>query len=84
MASKHVEIDPGSIVGAHAVLTSQVSVGRNAVIGAGAIASHDCRLEDFVTLAPGHRVLRQALERLVEAFGRIGAADPARTGPAES
>jgi len=51
--SEHVEIGPGCILGARAVVTSQVRIGRCVVIGAGAVVSHDCALEDFATLAPG-------------------------------
>jgi acetyltransferase EpsM len=35
------------------VLTTQVEIGSHVVIGAGAIVSHDCRVESFATLAPG-------------------------------
>lgn len=51
--SEHVVLGAGCIVGARAVLTTQVILGEHVVIGVGTIVSHDARLEDFATLAPG-------------------------------
>ena len=51
--SEFVALGSGCVIGARAVLTTQVSIGAHVVIGVGAIVSHDCVLEDFVTLAPG-------------------------------
>jgi sugar O-acyltransferase (sialic acid O-acetyltransferase NeuD family) len=48
-----VEIGVGSLVGAGAVLTTQVTLGQHAVVGVNAVVSHDCVIEDWATLAPG-------------------------------
>ena len=51
--SAHVELGTGCVVGARAVLTTQVEVSDHVVIGVGAIVSHDVRIDEFATLAPG-------------------------------
>ena len=53
LTSEYVELGAGCIVGAGAVLTTQVRLGDHVVIGTGAVVSHDCVLDDFATLAPG-------------------------------
>jgi sugar O-acyltransferase (sialic acid O-acetyltransferase NeuD family) len=51
--SEFVDLGAGCIIGAHAVLTSQVQLGEHVVIGVGAVVSHDCVVDAFATLAPG-------------------------------
>lgn len=48
-----VELDSGTIVGAHATLTVDVLVGHFAIVNVGATVSHNARLADFATVAPG-------------------------------
>jgi sugar O-acyltransferase (sialic acid O-acetyltransferase NeuD family) len=48
-----VELDSGTMVGAHATLTADVVVGRFAIVNVGATVSHNARLADFATVAPG-------------------------------
>jgi sugar O-acyltransferase (sialic acid O-acetyltransferase NeuD family) len=43
----------GSIVGAGAVLTTDVKGGRFVYVNTAATVSHNCRLADFTTVAPG-------------------------------
>lgn len=48
-----VELGPGSIISAGAVLTCDLSIGAHVHVNVGSSVSHDCQLGDFVTLAPG-------------------------------
>jgi sugar O-acyltransferase (sialic acid O-acetyltransferase NeuD family) len=48
-----VELAPGTIVGAHATLTADVVVGRFGIVNVGSTVSHNARLDDFATIAPG-------------------------------
>lgn len=50
---RQVEIGEGSIVCASAVVTTDVSLGRHVTLNVGSTISHDCRICDFATLAPG-------------------------------
>lgn len=47
-----VELDEGVLVQAGAQLTTNVRLGMHTHVGVGSIVSHDCRIGDFVTLAP--------------------------------
>lgn len=47
-----VEIGPGSIVCAGALLTTDICIGRHVHINIGSTIGHDAVLEDFVTLNP--------------------------------
>lgn len=51
-----VTLGIGTLVGAGAVLTTDVVLGRYVHVNVGCSVSHDSRLDDFVTLAPGVRV----------------------------
>lgn len=48
-----VIVGQGCMIGAGAVLTSDITVGAHSIINIGTTVSHDCRLADYVTLAPG-------------------------------
>lgn len=48
-----VEIAEGVIVGAGAVITCDVQIAAHAHVNIGVTVSHDCRLGEFATLAPG-------------------------------
>lgn len=43
----------GTYIGALSVLTTEIVCGRHVQINVRCSVSHDCRLEDFVTLGPG-------------------------------
>ncbi len=51
-----VEMGPGVLVGAGAVITCDVRIGAHAHVNVGATVSHDCTLGDYATLAPGVHV----------------------------
>ncbi len=53
LLSDHVSLGVGCVIGARAVLTTQVRVSDHVVIGVGSIVSHDVVIDDFATLAPG-------------------------------
>lgn len=43
----------GSFIGPHAVLGVDVTLGRHAIINTGATVDHECKIGDFVHIAPG-------------------------------
>lgn len=51
--SDSVELDPGTIICAGAILTTNIRVGRHVHINLGCTVSHDAVIGDFVTLSPG-------------------------------
>jgi sugar O-acyltransferase (sialic acid O-acetyltransferase NeuD family) len=48
-----VAFEVGSVVAQHCVITTNVRIGRHTHVNVGASISHDCRLEDYVTISPG-------------------------------
>ena len=48
-----VRLGPGTVVCAHASLTSNITVGRHCQINPQSTIGHDAVLEDFVTILPG-------------------------------
>jgi sugar O-acyltransferase (sialic acid O-acetyltransferase NeuD family) len=48
-----VELAQGVVVGARSVLTCDITVGRHAHINVASSLAHDCRVDEFATLAPG-------------------------------
>lgn len=48
-----VRLGAGTVVFAGAVLQPDADVGRHGIVNTGASVDHDCRLEDFVHVAPG-------------------------------
>jgi sugar O-acyltransferase (sialic acid O-acetyltransferase NeuD family) len=48
-----VDLGPGSVVWAGAVLTTDIVTGRHVHIGVNVAVGHDARLADWVTLLPG-------------------------------
>ena len=53
---RHVEIGPGSVVCAGALLTTDIRIGRHVHINIGGTVGHDATLGDFVTLNPSVNV----------------------------
>ena len=51
--SDYVTIGEGCIISAGCILTTQVEIGNHVIVNLNTTVSHDCILEDFVTLAPG-------------------------------
>lgn len=47
-----VVLEPGCMVSAGVILTADIKVGRHVIINTGAVVSHDCRIDDFCTIAP--------------------------------
>lgn len=48
-----VQIGPGTVVMAHAVLNPGTRTGENVIVNTGATVDHDCVLQDLVHLGPG-------------------------------
>ena len=48
-----VDLGEGTIVGAGAVLTTDIQVGRHTLLNFGCTVGHDVAIEDFATVAPG-------------------------------
>lgn len=51
-----VELMPGALVCAGVILTSEVTIGRHAIVNVGSTLSHDVHVGDFVTISPGVHV----------------------------
>jgi sugar O-acyltransferase (sialic acid O-acetyltransferase NeuD family) len=51
-----VALGPGAVVFAGAVIQPDTEVGRHAIVNTAASVDHDCRLGDFVHVAPGCRL----------------------------
>lgn len=51
-----LRIGPGFVAAAHAQVTTNVSIGRHVHLNISATVSHDCVLDDYVTLSPGCHV----------------------------
>lgn len=54
--ARGVEVGPGAVVMAGAVLNSDCRVGAHCIVNTGASLDHDSVLEDFASLAPGAAV----------------------------
>ena len=54
--SDSVELGPGTIICAGAILTTNICVGRHVHINLGCTVSHDAIIGDFATLSPGVHV----------------------------
>lgn len=50
---KNVEIGEGSFVGAYSILTTNIKVGRHALLNRGNQIGHDCVIDDFFSAMPG-------------------------------
>ncbi len=53
IVSKYAIIGEGVFIGKGAIVNSNAYIGNNAIINSGAIVEHDCRVEEFVHIAPG-------------------------------
>lgn len=54
--SASVEVGPGTVICAGAILTTNIRVGRHVHINLDCTVGHDTIIEDFVTLSPGVHV----------------------------
>ena len=54
--SRRAVLGEGCVVPALAQLSTSVTLGRHVHLNLGASVSHDCRIDDFGTLAPGARL----------------------------
>lgn len=48
-----VELGPGTVVLAGAIIQPEVQIGTHSIVNTAATVDHDCRLGDYVHLAPG-------------------------------
>ena len=63
----NVSIGEGSIVCAGVIATAQVSIGKQCIINLNSTIGHECKIDNFVTIAPMVAVSGQVhLENLVE------------------
>ncbi|MDO4866007.1 MAG: acetyltransferase [Clostridia bacterium] len=50
--SRSAQVGEGVFIGPQAAVNAQAVIGANAIINTGAIVEHQCRVEDFVHVAP--------------------------------
>ncbi|WP_434033475.1 NeuD/PglB/VioB family sugar acetyltransferase [Cupriavidus sp. a3] len=50
---QHVKIGAGAVFLGPASMTTDIEIGKHALINPGCVISHDCRIGDFVNLGPG-------------------------------
>lgn len=50
--SRWVEVEPGSIITAGSVITTNIRLGRHTIVNLNSTIGHETTLEDFCTLAP--------------------------------
>lgn len=50
--SRHVTLGDGTVVTAGCILTVDIAVGRHGIFNLGVTVGHECRIADFVTIAP--------------------------------
>jgi sugar O-acyltransferase (sialic acid O-acetyltransferase NeuD family) len=48
-----VKIDKGSFVGAYSILTTNIKIGKHAILNRGNQIGHDCEIGDFFSMMPG-------------------------------
>ena len=48
-----VEIDEGSFIGAYSILTTNIKIGKHAILNRGNQIGHDCRIGDYFSAIPG-------------------------------
>ena len=51
-----IDLGDGTVVGAGAILTTDIQVGRHVLLNFGCTVGHDVAIEDFATVAPGAHV----------------------------
>ncbi len=56
IVARHVEIGPGTIVGAGAILAPYAAIGRHCAINLDVTVGHDSVLGDYCVLSPGARI----------------------------
>lgn len=53
VVSQHATLEEGIFVGKHAVINAKAQIGTMAIINTSSVVEHDCRVGDFVHVAPG-------------------------------
>ncbi|MGV8155245.1 MAG: acetyltransferase [Alkaliphilus sp.] len=53
IVSKHARIKKGVFVGKNAVINAGTSIGEGTIINTSSTIEHDCKIEEFVHIAPG-------------------------------
>ena len=56
VVARAVEIGPGTVVCAGALIKPETTVGAYVIINAGVTLAHDCVVEDYVHIAPGSNI----------------------------
>ena len=57
LIGKDVEIGEGSFVGQNSIITESVSIGKHTHLNIDCTVSHDTQCGDFMTMAPGARIM---------------------------
>jgi sugar O-acyltransferase (sialic acid O-acetyltransferase NeuD family) len=51
--SENVEIAEGSFIGAYSILTTNIKIGKHAILNRGVHIGHDCEIGDYFSAMPG-------------------------------
>jgi sugar O-acyltransferase (sialic acid O-acetyltransferase NeuD family) len=49
----NIEIGDGSFIGAYSILTTNIKIGKHAILNRGNHIGHDCRIGDYFSAMPG-------------------------------
>ena len=48
-----IEIGEGSFIGAYSILTTNIKIGKNAILNRGNHIGHDCQIGNYFSAMPG-------------------------------
>lgn len=61
VAARHVEVGPGTVVGAGSIIAPYANIGRHCAINLHVSVGHDSRIGDYCVLSPGVRISGDAV-----------------------
>lgn len=50
---ENIEVDEGSFIGANSILTTNINLGKHALLNRGNHIGHDCKIGDYFSMMPG-------------------------------
>ena len=49
----NIEVDEGSFIGANSILTTNIKIGKHALLNRGNHIGHDCEIGEYFSMMPG-------------------------------